>query len=324
MLQAGGTIGIFGGGQLGRMLAMAAAQLGYRVHVYTPERDSVAAEVAAEATIAPFTDPLALHRFAQECDVLTFEFENISTGQLAFLADRLAPNLRALETAQDRLKEKRFAESLGGRPAPFASVESADELSRAIERVGAPGILKTARDGYDGKGQWRLASARDADAIRLPQGACVYEGLVRFEGEFSVILVQSLWPPSQTIADQVAEARALAGRIAETLGYVGVLTVEFFATQNGPVFNEMAPRVHNSGHWTIEGAATSQFENHIRAIAGLPLGDTATIVGRMAMDNLVGEAGLEALSDPAAHVHLYGKREAREGRKMGHVTRVWR
>ncbi len=350
MLQPGGTIGILGGGQLGRMLAMAAAQLGYRVHVYTPERDSVAAEVAAEATVAPFTDPLALHRFAQACDVLTFEFENIPTGQLAFLAERLAPGLRALETAQDRLREKRFAESLGGRPAPFAAVESAEELTGAIERVGAPGILKTARDGYDGKGQWRLASARDADSIRLPQTACVYEGLVRFDAEFSVILVrgqdgevrfwdsaenrhdngilvQSVWPPSAVVADQVAAARSLAGRIAEELGYVGVLTVEFFATPQGPVFNEIAPRVHNSGHWTIEGAATSQFENHIRAIAGLPLGDTATIVSRAAMDNLVGEgapvAGQRALADRQAHLHLYGKREAREGRKMGHVTRIW-
>jgi 5-(carboxyamino)imidazole ribonucleotide synthase len=349
MLAPGGTIGILGGGQLGRMLAMAAAQLGYRVHIYTPERDSVAAEVAAEATIAPFTDPLALHRFAQACDVLTFEFENIPTGQLAFLADRLAPSLRALETAQDRLREKRFAESLGGRPAPFAAVEAADDLARAVDRVGAPGILKTARDGYDGKGQWRLASAHDADSIRLPQSACVYEGLVRFEAEFSVILVrgqdgemrfwdspenrhehgilvQSVWPPCAAVAGQVAEARALAGRIAQDLGYVGVLTIEFFATANGPVFNEMAPRVHNSGHWTIEGAVTSQFENHIRAIAGLPLGDTATTASRVAMDNLVGEAALSAhqlLADPHAHLHLYGKSEAREGRKMGHVTRIW-
>jgi 5-(carboxyamino)imidazole ribonucleotide synthase len=349
MLQAGGTIGILGGGQLGRMLSVAAAELGYRVHIYTPERDSVAAEVSAEATIAPFTDPLALHRFAQACDVLTFEFENIPTGQLAFLADRLAPSLRALETAQDRLKEKRFAESVGGRPAPFAPVESPDDLSRAIERVGTPGILKTARDGYDGKGQWRIGSARDADAIRLPHAACVYEGLVRFEAEFSVILVrgedgavrfwdstenrhedgilvQTVWPPCPAIAPHVAEARALAQRIAESLAYVGVLSCEFFATQNGPVFNEMAPRVHNSGHWTIEGAATSQFENHIRAVAGLPLGDTATIVERAVMENLIGEAALSAhgvLADPAAHLHLYGKREAREGRKMGHVTRVW-
>jgi 5-(carboxyamino)imidazole ribonucleotide synthase len=350
MLQPGGTIGILGGGQLGRMLSVAAAELGYRVHIYTPERDSVAAEVSAEATIAPFTDPLALHRFAQSCDVLTFEFENIPTAQLAFLADRLVPSLRALETAQDRLKEKRFAESVGGRPAPFAQVESTDDLARAIDRVGAPGILKTARDGYDGKGQWRIGSARDADAIRLPHAVCVYEGLVRFEAEFSVILVrghdgavrfwdstenrhvdgilsESVWPPSPAIAAQVAEGRGLAERIAQSLGYVGVLSCEFFATQNGPVFNEMAPRIHNSGHWTIEGAATSQFENHIRAVAGLPLGDTATIVGRAVMENLIGEAALlahDVLADPAAHLHLYGKREAREGRKMGHVTRVWR
>ena len=349
MLQPGGTIGILGGGQLGRMLAMAAAQLGYRTHIYTPERDSVAAEVAAEATIAPFTDPLALGRFAAACDVLTFEFENIPTGQLAFLADRLAPNLRALETAQDRVKEKRFAESVGGRPAPFAPVESAEELARAVERIGAPGILKTARDGYDGKGQWRIESARDAEAIRLPHTTCVYEGFVQFEAEFSVILVrsldgdvrfwdspenrhvegilsQSLLPAGGAIAGQVEPARALARQIADGLGYVGVLTCEFFATAQGPVFNEMAPRVHNSGHWTIEGAATSPFENHIRAIAGLPLGDTATTASRVQMDNLIGDAALSAqgvLADPAAHLHLYGK-QVREGRKMGHVTRVWR
>lgn len=348
MLQPGGTIGILGGGQLGRMLAMAAAQLGYRAHIYTPERDSVAAEVAAEATVAPFTEPLALGRFAAACDVLTFEFENVPAPPLAFLADRIAPNLRALETAQDRVKEKRFAESLGGRTAPYAPVESQEDFARAVDRIGAPGLLKTAREGYDGKGQWRVESAREAESIRLPHGECVYEGLVRFEAEFSVILArgndgavrfwdstenrhsggmlaQSLWPPSERVAGHVAEARALAGRIAEALGYVGVLTCEFFATPEGPVFNEMAPRVHNSGHWTIEGAATSQFENHVRAVAGLPLGDTATVAGRVAMDNLIGEAALsahKALSDPAAHLHLYGK-QVREGRKMGHVTRIW-
>jgi 5-(carboxyamino)imidazole ribonucleotide synthase len=349
MLEPGGTIGILGGGQLGRMLAMAAAQLGYRTHIYTPERDSVAAEVAAEATIAPFTDPLALGRFAAACDVLTFEFENIPTGQLAFLADRLAPNLRALETAQDRVKEKRFAERVGGRPAPFAPVESPDDLARAVERIGAPGILKTARDGYDGKGQWRIDSARDAESIRLPHTTCVYEGFVQFEAEFSVILVrsldgevrfwdspenrhvdgilsQSLLPAGGPIAGQVEPARALTKQIADGLGYVGVMTSEFFATAQGPVFNEMAPRVHNSGHWTIEGAATSQFENHVRAIAGLPLGDTSTTASRVQMGNLIGEAALSAqqvLADPAAHLHLYGT-QVREGRKMGHVTRVWR
>lgn len=349
MLRPGATIGILGGGQLGRMLAMAAAQLGYRCHVYTPERDSVAAEVAAQATIAPFTDPLALGRFAAACDAVTFEFENVPVAPLGTRGDKLAPSLRALETAQDRLKEKRFVEGLGGRPAAFAPVESPDDFARAVDQIGAPGVLKTARDGYDGKGQWRIESLRDAEAIRLPHAPCVYEEFVRFEAEFSVILVrgrdgevrfwdspenrheggilvQSVWPPSPSVAAQIEPARALAQRVADALGYVGVLTCEFFATPRGPVFNEMAPRVHNSGHWTIEGAATSQFENHIRAVAGLPLGDTATTASRVMMDNIVGDAAhsaTQALSDPAAHLHLYGKREAREGRKMGHVTRVW-
>ena len=349
MILPGATIGILGGGQLGRMLVLAAARLGYRCHVFTPERDSVAAEVSAEFTCAPWTDGEALMRFADSCDVLTFEFENVPVAPLAAVAERLLPHPRALETAQDRLKEKRFAEALGGRPAPFAAVASDAELASAVERIGAPGILKTCREGYDGKGQWRIADAREAEAIRLPQDPCIYEGLVRFAAEFSVILVRGadgevrFWdspenrhdagilchshlPPCAAVVEQTAEARALARRIADALGYVGVLTLEFFATDGGPVFNEMAPRVHNSGHWTIEGAATSQFENHLRAILSLPVGDTATIAGRIAMDNVIGEAAdraHECLTDPAAHLHLYGKREAREGRKMGHVTRVW-
>ena len=348
MLPVGATIGILGGGQLGRMLAMSAAPLGYRCHVYTPERDSVAADVAAEATVAPFTDPLALGRFADACDAITFEWENVPTSPLRFLEDRIAPGLKALEIAQDRLKEKRFVEGFGGHPAPFAPVNSADDLADAVERIGAPGVLKTARDGYDGKGQWRIMSPRDVDAIRMPQAECVYEGWVEYEAEFSVILVRgadgtvrfwdstenhhkggilshTVWPPCDAVADQVPEARMLAGKVAEALGYVGVLTLEFFATASGPVFNEMAPRVHNSGHWTIEGAVTSQFENHIRAVAGLPLGDTSAIVSRAEMDNLIGDVSgaHSVLSDPAAHLHLYGKSEAREGRKMGHVTRTW-
>lgn len=349
MIETGATIGILGGGQLGRMLAMSAAQLGYRCHVFTPERDSVAAEVSAECTVAPWSDADALERFAAACDVLTFEFENIPTTPLAPLESKLAPGIRALETAQDRAREKSFIETLGGRPAPFAQVDTAADLASAVERIGTPGILKTSRDGYDGKGQWRLDSAHDIEAIRMPQTPCVYEGFVDFEVEFSVILVrgrdgdvrfwdstenrhidgilsQSLWPPCDTITAQAEDARRLAREVAAALGYVGVLTLEFFATANGPIFNEMAPRVHNSGHWTIEGAATSQFENHIRAVCGLPLGDTATIAPKIAMDNLIGEAALTAhqcLSDPAAHLHLYGKREVRDGRKMGHITRVW-
>ena len=348
MIAPGGTIGILGGGQLGRMIAMAAAQLGYRCHIYAPGRESVAAEVSAEFTCAPWTDADALSAFAAACDVVTWEFENVPVGPLSAIEPLLAPHPRALETAQDRLKEKRFVEGLGGTPAAYASVDTADELAAAVDRIGAPGILKTRRDGYDGKGQWRIQSARDAEAIRLPDAATIYEGFVEFDAEFSVILVRgrdgevrfwdsaenahvggilatSTLPASAIVTEHVPAARELAAQVAEALGYVGVMTCEFFATREGPVFNEMAPRVHNSGHWTIEGAATSQFENHVRAICGLPLGDTSIVAGRIAMENVLGEAvtsAQECLSDPAAHLHLYGKREAREGRKMGHVTTV--
>ena len=349
MILPGSTIGILGGGQLGRMLAMAAAQLGYRCHVYSPEKDSIAAEVSAGFTCADWHDRAALSAFAQDCAVVTYEFENVPVAPLAAIPARLlAPGTRALEVAQDRLREKRFVEELGGRPAAYAAVNADDELRAAIERVGTPGILKTRREGYDGKGQWRIASAAEVDGVRVPNDGMVYEGLVRFEAEFSVILVRGLdgavrfWdspqnvheggilarsslPAAAIVAAQVAEARELARKAAEALGYVGVLTLEFFATADGPVFNEMAPRVHNSGHWTIEGALTSQFENHVRAICGLPLGDTATLFAAIEMRNLIGDAAGDAaglLADPHVHLHLYGKREARQGRKMGHVTRL--
>lgn len=349
MIAAGGTIGILGGGQLGRMLAMAAAQLGYRCHIYAPEEDSVAAEVSAQFTRAAWDDRNALGNFAATCDVVTYEFENVPVGPLvAIQAGKLAPAARALEIAQDRLREKGFIEELGGRPAPYKTVDTRADLADAVDRMGAPGILKTRRDGYDGKGQWRITSAHDAQGLALPQVPLVYEGLVRFEAEFSVILVRGqdgdirFWdsaenvheggilsrcsvPASPLVAGQVDEARALAAKVAAALGYVGVLTLEFFATAQGPVFNEMAPRVHNSGHWTIEGALTSQFENHIRAICGLPLGDTALAAARVEMHNLIGAEALESaaiLADPANHLHLYGKAQARPGRKMGHVTRL--
>jgi 5-(carboxyamino)imidazole ribonucleotide synthase len=344
----GSTIGILGGGQLGRMLAVAAAQLGYRCHIYAPEKDSVAADVSALFTCADWHDKAALQDFAQACDVVTYEFENVPVAPLALLESKLAPGTRALEIAQDRLREKRFVEELGGRPAPYAAVDADHELPGAIERIGAPGILKTRRDGYDGKGQWRIASAHEAEGLRVPNEGLVYEGLVRFEAEFSVILVRNrdgetrFWdsplnlheggilarsslPASPVVTGQVDQARKLARAVAEALGYIGVMTFEFFATDGGPVFNEMAPRVHNSGHWTIEGAVTGQFENHIRAICGLPLGETASLASRIEMTNLIGTGGEEAVSalaDPAAHLHLYGKAEARTGRKMGHVTRV--
>jgi 5-(carboxyamino)imidazole ribonucleotide synthase len=351
MIPPGGTIGILGGGQLGRMVALAAAPLGYRCQIYDPQEDSPAADVAAGFTCAPWSDRNVLAQFAQGCDVVTYEFENVPVGPLAAIeAGKLLPSARALEVAQDRLHEKAFCQDQGGRPAPYAQVDSADDLAAAIGRIGTPGILKTRRQGYDGKGQWRIESEREADGFRLPSPGLVYEGLVRFSGEFSVILVRgqdgevrfwdspqnvhedgilakSYLPPSPAILEQVPAARELAGRIAAALGYVGVLTCEFFATGEGPVFNEMAPRVHNSGHWTIEGAVTSQFENHVRAICGLPLGDTALVHPRVEMRNLIGndvERATDILAEPGAHLHLYGKGEAREGRKMGHVTKIRR
>ena len=349
MIPPGETIGILGGGQLGRMIAMAAAQLGYRCHIYAPEADSIAAEVCGAFTCAAWDDAEALARFAADCAVVTYEFENVPVAPLANLgAVPLLAHPRALETAQDRLLEKRFVEGLGGKPAPYAAVDSAADLAHAVARIGAPGILKTRRDGYDGKGQWRIMSAGDAAALDLPSQPLIYEGFVTFRAEFSVILCRSadgdirFWdtaenvheggilavstiPGSDLVQGEVAEARALAAKVAEALDYVGVLTLEFFATDDGPVFNEMAPRVHNSGHWTIEGAVTSQFENHVRAICGLPLGDTRLVTKGVVMNNLIGDDAhdwAQILSDPANHLHLYGKAAARPGRKMGHVTRL--
>lgn len=349
MILPGQTIGILGGGQLGRMIAMAAAQLGYRCHVFAPEADSIAAEVCAAHTRADWHDADAMARFAAGCDVVTFEFENVPVSALAALGDvPLHPSRKALEIGQDRLSEKRFIEELGGRPAPYAPVDSAADLAAAIAAIGAPGILKTRRDGYDGKGQWRIMQAEDAANLDLPTTPLIYEGFVTFFAEFSVILCRGadgevrFWdsaknrhdggilalstvPAPADVLAQVPAARELAAKAAEALGYVGVLAIEFFATEAGPVFNEMAPRVHNSGHWTTEGAVISQFENHVRAVCGLPLGDTRLAAKAVEMRNLIGDdaadvAGL--LADPANHLHLYGKAEARPGRKMGHVTRL--
>ena len=349
MIPPGETIGILGGGQLGRMLAMAAAQLGYRCHIFAPEADSIAAEVSAAFTCAAWDDAEAMARFAADCAVVTYEFENVPVTPLLALGQvPMRPGTKALETAQDRLNEKRFVADLGGTPAPFAPVDSLAELDAAVARIGAPGILKTRRDGYDGKGQWRIGSAADVEALDLPSKPLIYEGFVTFEAEFSVILcrgedgdvhffdsprnvhengilARSSVPAGEPIAAQVASARALSAKVAAALGYVGVLTLEFFATAQGPVFNEMAPRVHNSGHWTIEGAVTSQFENHIRAICGLPLGDTGLAAKGVEMRNVIGEAAEDwpaILADPCSHLHLYGKAAARPGRKMGHVTRL--
>ncbi|MEW9854601.1 5-(carboxyamino)imidazole ribonucleotide synthase [Novosphingobium sp. M1R2S20] len=349
MIPPGETIGILGGGQLGRMLAMAAAQLGYRCHIFAPEQDAIAAEVSAAYTCAPWDDVEAMARFAADCAVITYEFENVPVTPLLALGEvALHPHPRALETAQDRLNEKQFIVGLGGTPAPFAPVDTPADLENAIGTIGTPGILKTRREGYDGKGQWRIMSAADVDALDLPPQPLIYEGFVNFQAEFSVILCRAMGgdvrfydsarnvheggilarstvPAGDPIAAQVSTARELAAAVAEALDYVGVLTLEFFATEAGPVFNEMAPRVHNSGHWTIEGAITSQFENHVRAICGLPLGDPGLAAATVEMRNLIGEKADEwakILADPANHLHLYGKGAASPGRKMGHVTRL--
>jgi 5-(carboxyamino)imidazole ribonucleotide synthase len=354
-LPPGSTIGIVGGGQLGRMLAMAAAQLGYRCHIYAPdEAPPPAAEVAAQWTRGAWDDEAALARFGRAVDVATYEFENIAAGPLDALEAEapLWPPRRALEIAQDRLAEKAFVSDLGGRPAPYRPVASREDLDAALDALRAPAILKTRRFGYDGKGQARIASPADAASgwAAVDGAPSILEAFVTFEAEFSVLLCRGaggetrIWPtplnthrdgilarsdvPAEGIdAETLAEAEALTRRIAEALGYVGMLAVEFFATAAGAVFNEMAPRVHNSAHWTIEGAVTSQFENHVRAICGLPLGDTALTGARIEMENLIGDAAHgwpEILREPGAHLHLYGKDAPRPGRKMGHVTRVSR
>ncbi|WP_448582865.1 5-(carboxyamino)imidazole ribonucleotide synthase [Thermaurantiacus sp.] len=350
MILPGSTIGILGGGQLGRMLAIAAAQLGYRAHVYAPEAEQPAADVAFAATSAGYEDKAALEAFAAQVDVVTCEFENVPAKCLALLAARVPvrPGPRAFAIAQDRLAEKQFVAGLGGKPAQHAAVDDAETLAAALARLGTPAILKTRRFGYDGKGQVRIERPAEAPAALAELGgaALVLEAQVPFASEFSIlvargmdgsevhyppianrhesgILVESVAPAPRVPAAHVEEAVALVIRIADALDYVGVLACEFFATATGPVFNEMAPRVHNSGHWTIEGAETSQFEQHIRAIAGLPLGSPALRVPVVSMRNILGNevAGAHAfLADPHARLHLYGKREAAPGRKMGHVT----
>ena len=352
-LAPGSTIGILGGGQLGRMIAAAAAQLGYRTHVLAPDRESVAAQTASSLTRADYHNRVVLGDFAAQCDVVTYEFENIDPDPLDWLAERVPvhPSPASLRVSQDRVAEKAFVEEIGGRPAPWRAVDDRAGLDAAIAAIGTPAILKTRRMGYDGKGQVRLAAADEAEAAwSAIHGAAVLEGHVAFEHEFSIVLVRDvdgrmvsypppwnehvdgiLWrsslPAPAPVAAQWTEAAALAGRIADALDHVGVLTCEFFATADGPVFNEMAPRVHNSGHWTIEGAVTSQFENHVRAICGLPLGDTALTAAAIEMENLIGddwERWPDLVAEAGAHLHLYGKREARPGRKMGHVTRLRR
>ncbi len=346
-LPPGSRIGILGGGQLGRMLALAAARLGMRVHVFEPAAEPCAGQVVERVTRAEYGDRAALEAFAASVDVVTFEFENVPLAAVDTVAAivPVRPGRRALEVAQDRLAEKDFLRGLGLAVAPFAAVDGPEALAAGLAAVGAPAILKTRRLGYDGKGQARIAGADDAAAAWDEVGAVasVLEGFVTFEREISAIAARGLsgdvvaFDPGENlhrdgilhsttvpaaIAPGVAQdAVLIAGRILNALDYVGVIGVEMFVTGRGLVVNEIAPRVHNSGHWTQDACLTDQFEQHVRAICGWPLGD-----GRRHSDavmvNLLGGAVDAAPRETGAAVHVYGKGEARPGRKMGHVTRI--
>ena len=338
-------IGVIGGGQLAQMMALAAMPLGLRVHALDPAVDACAGDVAP-LEVAAFDDLAALHRFSDICDVITFDFENVSAPALAELAALrpVRPNPLSLATAQDRAAEKALFARIGTAVAPFAVIDSREQIEAAADTVEFPAILKTRRFGYDGKGQINVPTAAAlADACtRLGNAPCVLESRVRFRRELSIVAVRGLdgqmlcYPLvenlhvdgilSATLAPacvsnaMVASARLCAERVAEALDYVGVFAIEFFDLDGVLVANEMAPRVHNSGHWSIEGAVTSQFENHMRAVTGLPLGDTSA-VGASCMLNWIGEMPdrAAALSVPGLHWHDYGK-SARAGRKVGHAT----
>ncbi len=349
-LPSGATIGILGGGQLGRMLALAAARLGFQTHIFAPEESPPAAAVAAQLTQAAYDDIPAIQRFARAVDVITYEFENIPTAALEAIEDicPIHPGRAALAVSQDRLTEKDFLTGLGLITAPYAAVRTGDELDAALETIGTPAILKSRRFGYDGKGQVRLDNA-DQAASALDQFAgqdAILEGFVDFSQEISVIAARAMdsaivcFDPGEnhhkdgilattTVPAKLSmalstDAVILAGHILNALNYVGVMGIELFVTPQGLLVNEIAPRVHNSGHWTQNGCVIDQFEQHIRAIAGWPLGDGSRH-SNVVMENLIGDAlstAAELACDPAVAVHLYGKGVCRAGRKMGHINRI--
>ena len=356
MLKPGATIGILGGGQLARMLALAAARLGFRCHVYSPEEDSCAFDVVRASTCAAYEDEAALGRFAGAVDVITYEFENVPADTATFLAKRkpVLPDPKVLAITQDRLIEKEFISELGVATAPYAAVHSAVQLADAVQMIGLPAVLKTRKLGYDGKGQAKVTKGADPMAAwRTVQTApSIMESFVKFEREVSVVAARTAAGkvecfeitenehrdhilhisrvPARVTPALAAEARRVAGKIAAAFDYVGVLAVEMFVVRQGRkqhvLVNEIAPRVHNSGHWTIDGCTVSQFEQHIRAIAGLPLAKPQRLGRKVEMVNLIGEEIKDAarwLGVPGASVHVYNKHEVRERRKMGHVTRVW-
>jgi 5-(carboxyamino)imidazole ribonucleotide synthase len=352
VLEPGATIGILGSGQLGRMLALAAANLGFKCHIFAPDPHSPAFDVVHQTTCANYTDTPALERFAASVDVVTYEFENVPAETATFLAARIPvlPDPKVLATTQDRLAEKDFVAALGIGTAPYAAIATPADLSAAIERIGLPAVLKTRRFGYDGKGQAAIKNGTAPDAAWREVGGqpCILEAFVPFAREVSVVAARAHDGTVQcfdvtenehrehilkvsrvpaALSDTTAqEARRIAETIAHKFAYVGVLAVEMFVLRDGSLLvNEIAPRVHNSGHWTLDGASVSQFEQHIRAVAGWPLGIPIRH-GRVEMINLIGsevEDYCAWLEVPGAAVRLYGKAVVRPGRKMGHVTRVF-
>jgi 5-(carboxyamino)imidazole ribonucleotide synthase len=351
-LTTGATIGILGGGQLGRMLSVAASRLGFKTHVFEPGANPPAGHVADQVTTAAYDDAEALERFAQAVDVITYEFENIPTEALDLLEAHkpIRPGREALRVSQDRLTEKTFLQGLGLKTAPFADITDLDSLTAAIAEIGTPAILKTRRFGYDGKGQSRLKSPEDAEtALADMAGApAILEGFVDFSHEVSVIAARSpsgevacfdpgenvhrdgilhtTTVPARLSAAQRMDAVLLAANILNALDYVGVMGVELFVTSQGLIVNEIAPRVHNSGHWTQNGCAVDQFEQHIRAVAGWALGDGQRH-SDVVMENLIGDDVNripELAKDRDTAIHLYGKAETKAGRKMGHVNRIQR
>ena len=351
-LQPGAMIGILGGGQLGRMLSVAASRLGFRTHIFEPGAMPPAGQVAERVTTAGYDDEDALQAFADSVDVITYEFENIPTSALDILEQLkpIRPGREALRVSQDRIIEKDFLSGLGLKVAPFAAVNSEQELRAAVARVGLPAILKTCRFGYDGKGQARLNDEADiAEAwAAMADAPSVLEGFVEFSHEVSVIaargtdgavacfdpgenvhrdgILRTTTVPANLSPAQRTDAVLLAGQILNALDYVGVMGVELFVTPQGLIVNEIAPRVHNSGHWTQQGCTVDQFEQHIRAVVGWPLGDGGRY-GDVVMQNLIGDDmdRVSALAQETdVSIHLYGKADVKAGRKMGHVNRVVR
>jgi 5-(carboxyamino)imidazole ribonucleotide synthase len=348
----GGTVGILGGGQLGRMLCIAAARMGLKCVVFAPDADSPAFQVSGAHIVAAYDDRVALQRFATQVDVITYEFENIPGDTGAFLAGLkpVRPNPDALVVIQNRVAEKAFVQNLGIGTAPFAPVTSEESARAAFAAIGAPAVLKTSRLGYDGKGQRMVRSVDEIIAAWTAFGRveCILEGFIDFTRELSVVaargadgaiacydlvenihgdhILRTTLAPAKGSQALKAEANAIAGKLLAAFDYVGVMAIELFETRDGRLLvNEMAPRVHNSGHWTIDGCVVSQFEQHLRAVCGWPLGDAARHSDAV-MTNLLGDevsSWRGHAAQPATAVHLYGKTDARQGRKMGHVTRLY-